>query len=318
MKASEFLEKLNLALEQPSWYVLGGWGAPLSYGNNLNRYTSNYQYNINHAAEIRAHSNCFAWDCICLGKGILWGWSGRKDQQNGGAQYGSNGVPDFSVESLKNYCTKFSSDFSDIIPGAWLYMQGHIGYYIGGGMCIECTPKWDGCVQKSQVWNIKKTKSKGRTWLAWGLPRFIDYSEEPQPVPEDLKVGDIVHIKEGAPVYGKSYKYQAWVYKALLYVRAIDGDRIVVSILKEGAVTGPVDRKYIIKDPTPAPEELKIGDTVKLRQGARVYNKSYGYQSWVYNATLYVREIDGDRIVISIYPEGAVTGPVYKADLTRC
>ena len=62
-----------------------------------------------------------------------------------------------------------------------------------------------------------------------------------------LKVGDVVTITNGAPVYGKTYKFASWVYKSNLYVRAIAGDRITISTQKTGAVTGAVARKYVVK-----------------------------------------------------------------------
>ena len=62
-----------------------------------------------------------------------------------------------------------------------------------------------------------------------------------------LKVGDVVTITNGAPVYGKTYKFASWVYKSNLYVRAIAGDRITISTQKTGAVTGAIARKYVVK-----------------------------------------------------------------------
>ena len=60
-----------------------------------------------------------------------------------------------------------------------------------------------------------------------------------------LKVGDKVRIESGAPIYGTDKKFQSWVYLTDLYVREIDGDRVVVSTLQSGSVTGAVDRKYL-------------------------------------------------------------------------
>lgn len=70
--------------------------------------------------------------------------------------------------------------------------------------------------------------------------------QEPKPK-QELKVGDLVRIQKDAPVYGRMYKFSAWVYRCSLYVRAIDGDKITVSTLKSGAITGNVDRKYLTK-----------------------------------------------------------------------
>lgn len=61
-----------------------------------------------------------------------------------------------------------------------------------------------------------------------------------------LAVGDKVKLASNAPVYG-STKFQSWVYSSTLYVREIKGNRVVISTLKTGAVTGAVDKKYLTK-----------------------------------------------------------------------
>ena len=40
---------------------------------------------------------------------------------------------------------------------------------------------------------------------------------------------------------------RGWASAKNLYVRAIDGDKITVSIFKYGAITGSVHRKYVNK-----------------------------------------------------------------------
>lgn len=62
-----------------------------------------------------------------------------------------------------------------------------------------------------------------------------------------LAVGDKVKLASNAPVYGSSTKFQSWVYSSTLYVREIKGNRVVISTLKTGAVTGAVDKKYLTK-----------------------------------------------------------------------
>lgn len=72
-------------------------------------------------------------------------------------------------------------------------------------------------------------------------------TDDTENIDTELSVGDKVKLAEGAPVYGKEYGFSAWVYSATLYVRQINGSRIVVSTKRTGAVTGAVDKKYIIK-----------------------------------------------------------------------
>ena len=60
-------------------------------------------------------------------------------------------------------------------------------------------------------------------------------------------VGDRVKMDKSATIYGTMRKFAAWVYAAKLYVRGIDGNRVVVSTLKSGAITGAVDKKHLTK-----------------------------------------------------------------------
>ena len=82
--------------------------------------------------------------------------------------------------------------------------------------------------------------------------RFVqtDAAKEPETdtaKDNTLKVGDMVRLEPEATVYGKATKFSGWVYNTDLYVRQISGDRIVISTLKTGAVTGAVDVKYLVK-----------------------------------------------------------------------
>jgi hypothetical protein len=59
-------------------------------------------------------------------------------------------------------------------------------------------------------------------------------------------IGNKVKLTSGAKYYdGKSIP--GWLLEAVLYVREIDGDRIVVSTAKTGAITGAVNKKYLKK-----------------------------------------------------------------------
>lgn len=66
-----------------------------------------------------------------------------------------------------------------------------------------------------------------------------------------------------------------------------------------------------------AAASLVVGDKVKLASNAPVYGSSTKFSSWVYSSTLYVREISGNRIVISTQKTGAITGAVDKKYLTK-
>ena len=66
-----------------------------------------------------------------------------------------------------------------------------------------------------------------------------------------------------------------------------------------------------------AAASLAVSDKVKMASNAPVYGGSTKFSSWVYSSTLYVREISGNRVVISTQKTGAITGAVDKKYLTK-
>ena len=68
---------------------------------------------------------------------------------------------------------------------------------------------------------------------------------------------------------------------------------------------------FIIADKsTPTEVPITIGDKVVLNPDAVVYGTKNRFADFVYNSTLYVRELNGDRAVISVNPNGDITGAV--------
>jgi hypothetical protein len=179
MKASEFVEKLNDVVKNyKTLYVMGCFGAPMT-AKNKTRYCSNHEYNkkSNRTAMIQAAStDTFGFDCVCLIKGILWGWSGDKTKTYGGAKYGTKGVPDVSADGMIQRCSDVTTNFTNINIGEALWCKGHIGVYIGDGLAIECTPAWKNCVQITAVRNIgTKSGYNARTWTKHGKLPYIEY-----------------------------------------------------------------------------------------------------------------------------------------------
>jgi hypothetical protein len=185
MKAAEFIRiAKKIATDYKTLYVMGGWGAPLT-AKNKTRYINGYAYNKKpvRANMIRnASSNTFAFDCVCLIKGILWGWNGNANAENGGAVYASNGVPDINADQMIERCPNATRDFSNIVAGEVVWTQGHIGIYIGGGLAVEATPAWANDVQITAVGNIgKKSGYNTRTWVKHGKLPWVDYSTAEKP-----------------------------------------------------------------------------------------------------------------------------------------
>ena len=172
----------DIAENYKTLYVMGCFGAPMNAANKK-RYTQNHEYNrradrtklINAAS-----SDTFGFDCVCLIKGVLWGWCGDTSKNYGGAYYCSNGVPDLGTERMISVCCEVSTDFSDIEVGELLWMKGHVGLYIGSGLAVECTPSWQNKVQITAC-NRYVKGYKRRNWTKHGKLPYIDYVKEEKP-----------------------------------------------------------------------------------------------------------------------------------------
>lgn len=176
--AAQFVQRAELAWSNKSCYVSGGWGQPLT-AYNKQRLIAKNDFNRTYASIINAQdADTFAFDCICLIKAILWGWNADTSDVNGGAVYGSNGVPDIGENTMIQRCLDVSTDFSDIVPGEMLWMNGHAGIYIGGGVGIECTTGYNAWgVIKTAVANIGSiTGMPSRRWTKHGKLPYIDYT----------------------------------------------------------------------------------------------------------------------------------------------
>ena len=185
--ADEFCKKLkDIAQNYKTLYILGCYGAPMTEANKY-KYTNNYSYNkqaSRRAKILAASADTFGFDCVCLIKGVLWGWDGNVNAKNGGAIYASHGVPDIGETQMINRCSGVTTDFSNIVAGEAVWMDGHIGVYIGDGLAVECTPKWADKVQITAVGNIGKVAGYNtRTWTKHGKLPWIDYSAVTPPTP---------------------------------------------------------------------------------------------------------------------------------------
>lgn len=181
MNASEFVKKLkDIATNYKTLYVMGCFGAPMNKPNQQ-LYIDHHEYNrgADRKKKINAATNAtFGFDCVCLIKGVLWGWSGNKSARYGGASYASNGVPDINADYMINVCKNISTNFDNIEIGEAVWKPGHIGVYIGNGLCVECTPIWDDGVQITAC-NKPKSGYNTRVWNKHGKLPYIDYGVKP-------------------------------------------------------------------------------------------------------------------------------------------
>ncbi len=240
MKSTDFIAKLkDIATNYKTLYVMGCFGAPMT-SSNKKRYTNNHTYN-KQAARTKminaASADTFGFDCVCLIKGVLWGWCGNANKIYGGAGYAINGVPDIGADTMITKCSGVSTNFANIVPGEAVWMPGHIGVYIGNGLAVECTPKWDNKVQITAVGNIgKKTGYNTRTWTKHGKLPYVEYVAEQQPVvtptTSAFKAGDEVKITGTKYYSGKTIP--GWVKAKNWIVKSVSGDRVVVDKSTDG------------------------------------------------------------------------------------
>lgn len=197
---------IDIATKFKTLYVYGCFGAPLN-ATNKKRYTNNYPYNKQASRKkkiLAASDDTFGFDCVCLIKGILWGWNGNVNATYGGAKYASNGVPDVNANTMFNdYCYDKSNDFSHVQPGEFVWMNGHIGVAITDKLAVECTPIWKDGVQITAM-NCDVKGYNRRNWTSHGKSKFIDYTDTPKPEPKpepdtkpvskEIKLGDTVIV----------------------------------------------------------------------------------------------------------------------------
>lgn len=180
MTNKDFVEKLKEVEKLKTLYVMGCFGAPMTQ-ENKKRYVKNHEYNTRPTRVVminNADSNTFGFDCVNLIKGVLWGFNGDNSKIYGGAVYASNGVPDIGADQMIKV-TENNKDFSKGLDiGEVVWLQGHIGVYVGNGKVIECTPKWTNNVQYSNLGNIGYNTGNTRIWTAHGHLPYIEYIKE--------------------------------------------------------------------------------------------------------------------------------------------
>lgn len=139
MKSTEFIKRVEELMALPNKYVWGGF---------FNKQTD----------------GVYHCDCSGLVKAPIWGYPDGKYESNGLSDHNANTI-------ISKDCTDVSTNMtaSAITPGEVVWLDGHIGIYIGNGYVIESTPKWKNKVQK--------TKLTDRSWKKHGKLKCIDYVE---------------------------------------------------------------------------------------------------------------------------------------------
>lgn len=186
----------DLAQNHKTLYIMGCFGAPMNDKNKA-RYVKNNAYN-RQAARTRmiqtASADTFGFDCVCMIKGLLWGWTGDMSKTYGGAAYNSNGVPDINADTMISKCSGVSTDFSCIEVGEAVWLKGHIGVYIGDGLAVECSPRWANGVQITAC-NCTKAGYNRRNWTKHGKLPYVIYAKQ-QSVPTKPATGSTADTAE--------------------------------------------------------------------------------------------------------------------------
>ena len=171
MTVTEWIKKAKEIEQLNTVYCVGAFGHEITPTNIevLKRnYPSKYPDSKVNALKALVGKKYYAFDCLGLQKSILWGFPNYK--------YGANNVVDYNEVGMMNLCSSRSTDFSQIVDGAVLYMSGHVGIYVGDGKVIESSPKWKNGVQITNLGNISKYKTGNyRIWEQWGKLNYIDY-----------------------------------------------------------------------------------------------------------------------------------------------
>lgn len=301
--ASQFVEKARVAATNyKTLYVYACFGAPMN-ATNKKRYTNNCAYNKQPARTKKinaASSDTFGFDCVCLIKGLFWGWNGNVNAIYGGANYCSNGVPDLNANDFFNQCcTNKSRDFSNIQAGELVWMNGHIGIAIGNGLAVECTPIWKDGVQITAIGNIgSKSGYNTRTWTQHGRCKFIDYGSQPTPPTPTYKykIGDKVVVT--GQLYGSSDGSNPG--------RVVEGVVTNITRIAQGAkypynTTGDLGwvaetslTPYV--EPTPTPTPTPTPETFPftgiIPKGTTLYTKHNGNYYPAQNKTYYDRKVE--------------------------
>lgn len=358
MNNIELANKLKeIATKYKTLYVYGCFGAPMTAANKT-RYKQHTDYNKQPARQKMidaASSDTFGFDCVCLIKGVLWGWTGDKTKTYGGAKYNVNGVPDISANQMITKCKNLSTDFSKIEIGEAVWCEGHIGIYIGDGLAVECTPKWKNCVQITAC-NCDKKGYNRRNWVKHGKLPYIEYikeeKKEEKPVvttkpatttkPKTTygNAGDAIKLAS-TPLYATSVSSAIAGRKSgtyYIYNNEVINGRVritnsKINVGKAGQVTGWVSVSQIsLIKPTatttkPATKPaattttaFKVGDKIKISNKDAKYTNNVRIPAWVRLSTLYVRKVEQNGKVLLVstsMTSKSYTGRLYASDCKK-
>lgn len=150
------VEYCKAQLGNPYWYgCFGQTSSRQLYVTKKKQYPAQYQWSCpKDQLGKRVH------DCVGLIKGYLWSESPTSKPIYKGSQ-------DVSANGMYNKCkTKGKINTMPNEPGVLVFMDNHVGVYIGSGYVIEA---------RGHKYGVVKTKLSERSWARWGKCPWIEY-----------------------------------------------------------------------------------------------------------------------------------------------
>lgn len=151
---------------RPYWYgTYGQEGTEALYKAKKKQYPAYYT-----ASNFMSQCGQKVHDCVGLIKGYMW-CLGPEDKN---PSYASNGFPDVSANGLYNRCTNKSTNMSKMpdVPGIAVFMNGHVGVYVGGGRVVEA---------RGHAYGVVETELNQRGWTKWAYIPEISYTSSGSP-----------------------------------------------------------------------------------------------------------------------------------------
>ena len=154
------VEYAKAQLGRPYWYgSFGQTGSKEFYEQKKNQYPNQYTWDYDGTVE-KVH------DCVGLIKGYLW----CDSPEDTTPVY--NVEQDKSANGMYTACkTKGEMATMPDVPGVLVFMNHHVGVYVGNGEVVEA---------RSRRYGVYKTKLAERPWKNWGCCPYISYETSVQ------------------------------------------------------------------------------------------------------------------------------------------
>ena len=174
--SSGLVEYARAQLGRPYWYgSFGQAGSKEFYDQKKRQYPNQYQWEYD-GTTAKVH------DCVGLIKGYLW----CDNPEDTTPVYVA--PQDLSANGMRDAC-KIRGEMADMpdVPGVLVFLNHHVGVYIGGGEVVEA---------RSRKYGTIKTKLADRPWTGWGYCPYITY-KMPKPAAKTIAI-ELPVLKRGA------------------------------------------------------------------------------------------------------------------------